>query len=282
MNNRFFKDRIKIARLTIKILLLIVIVSCNNGGTTDTPPAFIQFVQAPTENSVISTNSVIFVWRGSDDNFEYRYRLVELNDENPSDYIDWSNYSKDSEIEFTDLNEGKYQFQLEAKNKNYYTTLTRKFSVDAVKGPTLSFNKMITTSGIGLTDSVSIWMEDIQELAAFKLAIDFNPNLITFDGISGGKTVINSNFYQLIVPNFNSQEVKDEINRTGRIIVNSAFLKTGLSEDYLSGSGRILNIRFTGKSIGTTKLDFTSIELRKLDGTTIFYKTPGSGTYIIK
>ncbi|HPN39845.1 MAG TPA: triple tyrosine motif-containing protein [Melioribacteraceae bacterium] len=280
MKTKFFCNKIS-KYFTISLFLLIV-VSCNNGGTTDAPPAFIQFVQAPLENAILSSNSVIFVWRGSDDNFTYRYRLVELNDESPSDYIDWSNYAKDSEIEFTNLNEGKYQFQLEAKNKNYNTTLTRKFSIDAIKGPSLSFNKITTISSIGLADSVSVWMEDIQELAAFKVAIDFNPNVLIFDGVSGGKNVINSSFNQLIVPNFSLQSIKDDVNRTGRIIVNSAFLKSELSNESLSGSGKILNIRFIGKNLGTTKLEFTNIELRKLDGTIIFNKTPGIGTYSIK
>jgi hypothetical protein len=282
MKKKFLERIENNAKLLIMFLLILINISCNSSGTTDTPPAFVQFVQAPVENSILSSNSVVFVWRGSDDNFQYRFRLVELNDENPSDYIDWSNFSKESEIEFINLNEGTYQFQLEAKNKNFNTTLTRKFSVDAIKGPTLSFNKIITISNIGVSDSVSIWMEDIQELAAFKVAVDFNPNILIFDGVSAGKTVINSNFYQLIVPNFSLQSVKDDVNRTGRLIVNSAFLKTDLSDEFLSGSGRILNIKFIGKNLGTTKLEFTSIELRKLDGTIIFNKPPGSGTYTIK
>ncbi len=282
MKTKFFENIKNQAKRLLMFLLVFIVISCNSGGTTDAPPAFIQFIQAPLENAVLSTNTVIFVWRGSDDNFEYRFRLVELNDDNPSDYIDWSNFAKDDEIEFTNLNEGKYQFQLEAKNKNYNTTLTRKFSVDAIKGPSLSFNKITTISTIGMADSVSIWMEDIQDLSAFKLAVDFNPNVLIFDGVSGGKTVINSNFYQLIVPNFNLQSVKDDVNRTGRLIVNSAFLKTGLSDESMNGSGKILSIRFIGKSIGTTKLEFTSIELRKLDGTTIFNKPPGVGTYTIE
>ncbi len=267
----------------IKILLILLTISCNGGGSTEAPPAFIQFIQAPEENAVLSQNRVIFVWRSSDNNFMFRYRLLELNEENLSNYIDWSNFSTGTEIEFTELNEGKYQFQLEAKSKNYTATLTRKFSIDAIKGPILTFNKLSTSSLIGALDSVSVWMEDIQDLAAFKLSIDFNPNILTFEGVGVGQAAINSNFYQLIVPNVNTVEMKNEINRTGRLIINSAFLKSDASlSDALSGSGRILSIKFTGKNKGTTKLEFTNIELKKLDGSNIFYKTPVSGTYTIK
>lgn len=267
----------------LSIVLIFLTISCNGGGTTEAPPAFVQFIQAPDENAVLTQNRVIFVWRSSDNNFQFRYRLLELNDENLSNYIDWSNYSTDTEIEFTELNEGKYQFQLEAKSKNYTATLTRRFYVDAIRGPVLTFNKLSTTSSVGVLDSVSVWMEDIQDLAAFKVSIDFNPNIITFEGVSVGQAAINSNLYQLIVPNLNNIEMRNEVNRTGRIIINSAFLKSDAATSYsVSGSGRILSIKFLGKNIGTTKLEYTNIELKKLDGSNIYYKTPISGTYTIK
>ncbi len=269
----------------ILLILGVAFSSCNSGNPADVPPAFIQFVSAPVENSVLSNNDVLFMWKGSDEDFVFRYRLVSIDNEYDLDYIDWTSYKSLTEIEFTDLDEGKYRFELEGKSMGFVgSPLTRVFFVDAVKGPSLSFNKISTTSKIGVTDSVNIWMEDINNLSACRLVISFNPKVINLVSVSNGKFVLDNNFNQIIVPDFSNLDVISEANRTGKIEINSAVLMTLLTYpiNYLSGSGKILNLRFVGIAKGTSPLEFATIELYKADGTLITNGVPGTGIYKIE
>ncbi len=97
-------------KFLVRLFILLIGVafsSCNSGNPADVPPAFIQFVSAPNENSVLSSNDILFMWKGSDEDFLFRYRLVSIDNEYDLDYIDWTNYSSLTEIEFNDLDEGK-------------------------------------------------------------------------------------------------------------------------------------------------------------------------------
>ncbi|MFH0733772.1 MAG: hypothetical protein V1773_04255 [bacterium] len=277
-----------IMRLSYVILLLsvtFVINSCNSGNPTEVPPAFVQLLQAPNENEIITVSSVSFIWRGSEEKFQFRYRLLSIDNNSAYDYIDWTSYTSLTEIEFKNLDEGKYRFELEGKNLGFVgSPLTRTFFIDAVKGPSVSFNKLETKSNIGKIDSVSIWMEDVDSLTAFNFVINFNPKIINVVSVNSGKYITDNNFNQIILPDFSNSSVLTTVNKSGRLEVNSAVLMTLTSfpYNYVSGSGKILNIKFKGIAKGTTNLEFIVIELKKLDGTKINNGKPGLGVYKIE
>lgn len=275
-------------KFLVRLFILLIGVafsSCNSGNPADVPPAFIQFVSAPNENSVLSSNDILFMWKGSDEDFLFRYRLVSIDNEYDLDYIDWTNYSSLTEIEFNDLDEGKYRFELEGKSMGFVgSPLTRIFYVDAVKGPSLSFNKISTRSKVGVTDSVNIWMEDVNNLSACRFVISFNPKVINLVSVGNGKFILDNNFNQIIVPDFTNPNVISEANRTGKIEINSAVLMTLLTypNNFISGSGKLVNLRFVGIAKGTSPLEFSTIELYRADGTLISNGVSGTGIYKIE
>ncbi len=162
--------------------------------------------------------------------------------------------------------------------------LTRIFYVDAVKGPSLSFNKISTRSKVGVTDSVNIWMEDVNNLSACRFVISFNPKVINLVSVGNGKFILDNNFNQIIVPDFTNPNVISEANRTGKIEINSAVLMTLLTypNNFISGSGKLVNLRFVGIAKGTSPLEFSTIELYRVDGTLISNGVSGTGIYKIE
>ncbi len=286
IENFNIKSYIKpLSYLILLLSLTFVINSCNSNTPTEVPPAFVQFLQAPNENAVISTNSVSFIWRGSDDNFSFRYRLLAVDNDYSSDYVDWTSYTSVTEIEFKNLDEGKYRFEIEGRSLGVVgSPLTRTFFINAVKGPSVSFNRIETKSKVGRIDSVSIWMEDVDSLTAFNLMINFNPKIINVVAVNTGKYITDNSFSQIILPDFSNSSVLAAVNKTGNLEINSAVLMTLTSfpNNYISGSGKILNIKFKGIALGTTNLEFTTIELKKLDGSKITNGTPGIGVYKIE
>ena len=264
------------------LLISLFAVSCNTGGVVDNPPPFLEIIDGPKDSEVLSKDKVVFAWRGNGSGYTYKYRMLTLDSDNfPTVYQDWTSYSGTTTVTFSDLDEGKFRFEIQAKSGNVEPApLKREFFIDAIKGPSLMFFKTRTTLSVGKIDSVGIWMEDVTGLAGFSIVIAFDKSKLNLVSSSSGAYVIQKRFQQLTVPDLNDTAyVLKSVNQTGKIEITSAFLTDlgSFPNKSISGSGKILNLVFKGIAKGTTNLEITSIDLRDEKGVAISYNAPKSG-----
>ncbi|MCK9426303.1 MAG: hypothetical protein M0Q21_09725 [Ignavibacteriaceae bacterium] len=264
------------------LFISLFALTCNTGGVVDNPPPFLELIDGPQESEVLTKDKVVFVWRGNGSGYTFKYRLLSLDSDNfPSVYQDWTNYSTVTDITYSNLDEGKFRFEIQAKSGSLEPApLKREFFIDAIKGPSLMFFKTKTNVTVGKLDSVGIWMEDINGLAGFSIVVAFDNSRLNLVSASSGSYVVQKRFQQLTVPNLNDTTyVLKSVNQTGKIEITSAFLTDlgSFPNKSISGSGKILNLVFKGIAKGTTNLEITSIDLRDEKGVVISYNTPKSG-----
>lgn len=264
------------------LLISVFAVRCNTGGVVDNPPPFLEIIDGPLESEVLSKDKVVFAWRGNGSAYTFKYRMLSLDSDNfPSVYQDWTNYSTATDVTFSNLDEGKFRFEVQAKSGSVEPApLKREFFIDAIKGPSLMFFKTKTDVMVGQLDSVGIWMEDVDGLAGFSIVIAFDKTKLNLVSSSSGSYVIQKRFQQLTVPDLtDTAYVLKGVNQTGRIEITSAFLTDlgSFPNRSISGSGKILNLVFKGIAKGTTNLEITSIDLRDEKGVAIAYNAPKSG-----
>lgn len=264
------------------LLISLLAISCNTGGVVDNPPPFLEIIDGPQDSEILSKDKVVFAWRGNGSGYSFKYRMLSLDSDNfPTVYQDWTSYSTATEVTFSNLDEGKFRFEVQAKSGNIEPNpLKREFFIDAIKGPSLMFFKTKTNVSVGNLDSVGIWMEDVNGLAGFSVVIAFDKSKLNLVSASSGSYVIQKRFQQLTVPDFSDTAyVLKSVNQTGRIEITSAFLTDlgSFPNKSISGSGKILNLVFKGMAKGTTNLEITSIDLRDEKGVAISYNAPKSG-----
>ncbi|MDP3683495.1 MAG: hypothetical protein Q8S01_06130 [Ignavibacteria bacterium] len=264
------------------LFISLFALTCNTGGVVDNPPPFLELIDGPQESEVLTKDKVVFVWRGNGSGYTFKYRLLSLDSDNfPSVYQDWTNYSTVTDITYSNLDEGKFRFEIQAKSGSLEPApLKREFFIDAIKGPSLMFFKTKTNVTVGKLDSVGIWMEDINGLAGFSIVVAFDNSRLNLVSASSGSYVVQKRFQQLTVPNLNDTTyVLKSVNQTGKIEITSAFLTDlgSFPNKSISGSGKILNLVFKGIAKGTTNLEITSIDLRDEKGVVISYNAPKSG-----
>lgn len=264
------------------LLISLFTVTCNTGGVVDNPPPFLELIDGPKESEVLSKDKVVFAWRGNGSGYQFKYRMLSLDTDNfPSVYQDWTNYSTATDVTFSNLDEGKFRFEIQAKSGNVEPApLKREFFIDAIKGPSLMFFKTKTNVAVGKLDSVGVWMEDVNGLAGFSIVIAFDNSKLNLVSASPGSYVVQKRFQQLTVPDLNDTSyILKRVNQTGKIEITSAFLTDlgSFPNKSISGSGKILNLVFKGIAKGTTNLEITSIDLRNEKGVAISYNAPKSG-----
>lgn len=260
-------------------LTLILLYSCDS-GVVDNPPPFLEIIDGPTENSTLIVNYVSFAWIGSDNGFEFKYRLLALDEDNfPTSYLDWSDYSKKTEVTFENLDESRYRFEVMAKSQGFEEgPKNRIFEIDAFRGPSLSFFKSETEIPLGATDSISIWLEDVQDLIAMHSVLSFDESKIRLVGFSTGDFVSREGFRLMTVPFLLNSTTLLEINSTGKIEFESVLLpEFSYPEMSISGSGAFISLEFEAIAIGTSKIQYTLIEFYKKDGSVENSNTPREG-----
>jgi len=269
------------------LLLSVLALRCSTGGVVDSPPPFLELIEGPQESEVVSQDKVVFVWRGNGSGYSFKFRLLSLDSDNfPTVYQDWTSYSTGTDVTFSNLDEGKFRFEIQGKSGNVEPPpLKREFTINAIKGPSLMFFKTKTDVSVGKLDSVGIWMEDVTGLAGFNIVIAFDKNKLNLVSSSSGAYVVQKRFQQLTVPDLNDTSyVLKNVNRTGKIEITSAFLTDlgSFPNKSISGSGKILNLVFKGIAKGVTNLEITSIDLRDEKGVAISYNAPKSGIVEVK
>jgi hypothetical protein len=278
------KFRIKNIHIKILIILtsaLFFTTACNTTQVVDNPPPFLEIIEGPADGDVLTVNYVTFGWQGSDNSIEFKYRLLALDEDNfPTLYYDWSPYQKVNEVTFENLDESRYRFEVMARSDGQEGgPATRQFEINAFQGPSMSFFKSETEMGVGQTDSISAWLEDVDSISAVHLVVAFDPNYLQLEEVSKGSFVERENFELIIVPDFENTSVLDQVNQTGKIEINTAVLATlyTLPNKSLYGSGNLLTFKFRAIAPGNTKLNYTLIEFHTEDGREFSGNPPKEG-----
>lgn len=279
-------NKVLILNVFIIIISLITFNSCKDAGLVDNPPPFIQFITAPAQGAVLTDNSVSFKWRGATSNYTFRYRLLFLDRDNfPTTYLDWTNFTNTTEVTFNNLDEGKFRFELVPQSTGIIIDpLVREFFIDAVQGPSLLFFKASTTINLNAVDSISIWMEDVDSLTTFSAVISFDRTRLELLNVTNGQIASQNRMAQIILPDFSNASVINNFNSRGRIDIISAFLPelSGFSNNFVTGSGKVINLVFRGKARGQSNLTLTSLNMRKPTGEPINYNFPKNAIVIVQ
>lgn len=289
MNN--FRNKLKrisyFALFSTSLLLLIsMLSSCDAGGIVDKPPPFLEIISGPIQNEILNVDKVSFTWKGSGPDYTYRYRLSALDGDNfPTTYLNWSSYSNITEVTFSNLDEGKFRFEVQGRSSGVEPDpIKRDFIIDAVKGPSVLFYKTKTSIKLNGIDSIGLWMEDVNEFAGMSVVIAFDRSKMSLIGASAGQYVTSKKFNQVIVPDLYNSSVLQRVNQTGRIELSTAILMDlgSFPLTSISGSGKILNLVFKGISKGQSNIDITSLDLRDNTGKAISFNPPKNGIVVIE
>lgn len=267
------------------ILASFLLQGCNSSHVVDNPPPFVEITNGPENGEILNVNYVSFSWIGSDNSIEFKYRLLTLDEDNfPTVYYDWSQYSKTTDATFDNLDESKYRFEVMARSQGQEEgPVTRVFTIDAFRGPTMSFFKTETEMSVGDTTYIDTWLEDVDSLTAVHMVIAFDPDYLQFLGVEKGDFPERENFELITVPNFSDSSVIAEVNALGKIEINTALLATiyTLPRISITGSGSLLRLKFRAQTTGSTKLNYTLIEFQNEAGNTFTGNPPKEGVVII-
>lgn len=240
-----------------KLVLVVLLAGCFitgslliHGCTQSTPPpALITPLTAidtgPAENGIVTSSTVTFAFHGNADVDTFQYRI----DAAAGD--PWQS-TRQTSLTFNYLDEGQHLFELRGVNRNnFYTERTfqnRTFVVDAVKGQSAMFYPLRKTVGNGQSFLYDIKAEEVDQLYAAKLTIDFNHAIVEVDSIQFGPFVRSSGGDALNFPSVNSID-----NTFGSIIVNMVVV--GGHPKGITGSGIIA--RLYCRSLAVGDCDFT-------------------------
>ncbi len=275
-----------VAVLMLVILSAYLIESCESPNLVDNPPPFIQIIDGPKQNEVLSKDNVYFKWKGSSNDYQFSYLLSILDEDNvDTAYVDTTAWSNTTEAYFSNLDEGTYVFKVWGKSGSLIQADSREFVVDAIKGASLIFYKKETHVKLGDTAKISIWSENIDSLIAMRVVITFNKSKVHLFNVQKSRFIEKRDFNQVILPgdlsNPNSDLIK-QINSKGKIEIYTGFLSRNGNQKSLSGSGSLVDLNFVGIAKGESTVGFTKIELVSESNKLINAEIPKHATIIIE
>jgi hypothetical protein len=278
----------------VKFMMVLVIIlagqyivlSCDSPGLVDNPPPFIEITDGPNQNQVLNLDEVYFKWRGSSNDYQFRYVLLILDEDNvDTTYADTTQWDVNNEVYFSNLDEGFYIFKVWGKSGELQQSTQRKFQVDAITGKTLMFYKKETTVALNAVGSISIWTENIDSLVAMRVVVIFDKSRLELVSAQKSRFVERRDFTQVLLPaeiTMQGSDLLKSVNNTGKIELFSGFLTKNGNRKGLSGSGSLVQLNFRGKRKGNALVEFTKIELVSENKTLIQPELPKNANIIVQ
>ena len=157
----------KTLNITFAILILFTFYSCKQDGSLiDSPPEFLQFVEAPEDGDTLTTDDVTISWVGGDEAINFRYKLEYIDfSDSLFEFIPYGEYLPFKTAYLQNLDDGKYIFSLMGLNAGIEggpETLT--FYIDALAGTSLRYFPRTTNTLIDSVDTLSIIVDDVSNL----------------------------------------------------------------------------------------------------------------------
>ena len=132
----------------------------------------------------IEGSSASYSWEGNDFALEFRYKLeadslsgLDNEDRRVSQpYFEWSNWITEKNVEFPDLDEGKYTFHIQSRfdlvvEKEPYKSSS--FEINALSGPALRIYPLHQKAMAGDTIDVYLYLEDANPINLLQATLTF-------------------------------------------------------------------------------------------------------------
>ena len=227
---------------------LLILIGCEDkvsvrdnildSGNEDYEAPTILLSSGALGGEVINSEIISFVVEGNDLVNEYRFKL---------DSNLWSNWSDESTVTLSYLDEGDHTvyFQSRYESGDTSTTLQTSFIVDAVSGPALMFYPRRHQVDQGTTVTFSLLAEEVSDLMAAEINLNYDPSNIELLSISQG------DFFQSGQESIFSYEYN-----SGSIEILTSLLNS--DSPSVSGTGSLVNISFRKLQQGSSSIAFSS------------------------
>ena len=218
----------------IYVFLGVFIFSCDEyDPNSGTPKVDIHDV-AILDGSTFFTNSLTLSWEGNEFASDFSYRLE------PLDYdkivgIDtaWSEWSIDTSVTLTYLNEGNYNFYVKSRfNLDTEEDIPEmvSFTIDAVTGPALRMYPLYQEVTSGSSCDIYLYLEEVENLVGMELDISYNTAVISGIEITKGDLLANASAF------FTDPEYSDGVMR---------IIASPENFTVLNGDGAVAKLSFT-------------------------------------
>lgn len=217
-----------------------------------------------SEGDELDVTMASFSWSGEGGNSSEFAYMLEGRD---TKFSEWSNTKT---INYDYLDEGDYTFLVKERYANQVeqeSPTSRSFTVNAVKGFALIFEKYFTDAPSGSNFSIDVNVEQAKLLTGFKTIIKYNSSEVTFKSVEE-KTGIE---------NIDNVAVFERELSPGNLELNVLLLGT---DGGFIGDASVCTINFTSKTSSQSQISFVedSTIMRNANNTNITINTFRSAT----
>jgi len=209
-------------------------------------PPLATLVSGPSEGQTIAEASVSFSWVGQGSSSEFSFTLEGFD-------IDWSGWSTETTVSYTDLDDQSYTFKVMERYSNVdeqQSVTARTFQVDAVTGPALVLHRRFVSTKIGLRFQLEVLVEDITGMMGADVNIAFDPSLLQFESATEGAFLATGQHSGMVFV----ATSPDSANARGSLEIIASRL--GGNPVGVTGSGRLALLEFTALSAGERQITF--------------------------
>ena len=155
--------------------------------------------QVTIHDAAFFDNSTIDVsWEGNDYASDYSYRLQPLDySDTVYTYTSWSEWSTDTSVTLTYLDEGNYNFYVKSRFNidSEEGSDTIFFTIDAIDGPALRMYPLYQAVSAGSSCALYIYVEDVVDLMSFQVDVSYNTEFIADLSINAVSLLSNSSTF---------------------------------------------------------------------------------------
>jgi len=211
-----------------------------------------SILAGPQNGQTITNDSITIRWQGNTDAVLFSYKV---------DTDAWSAWSSATSTVLDYLDEGSHTLIVKAQHRNKTTEETNPssvtFIVDAVKGPSAMFYPRRIFVNAGAAFTYNVYAEEVNLLYGARMAIHYDPALVTIDTIQAGALMQGNGSSALLIPTID--------NSTGIAFVDVATV--GHKPKGVSGSGTLAILRCHALTAGSVDFTFSKTDCSYRDTT---------------
>jgi|ETN02SMinimDraft_2_1059926.scaffolds.fasta_scaffold09924_2 hypothetical protein len=214
-------------------------------------------------NHNVNGSDVDIDWEGNKYAFEFRYMLETEDYTYPSPYFDWSEWTSDTSVTLTNLDEGHYTFYVKSRFDNKEEQEPYKstdFEIDAIEGCAVRIYPMYQEITPESDFDLFVYVEECHDLMLMELKLDYNQDELEVSDITTEE----------IMPE-NTDLFETMYWENGDITIISGLLNGYSIQDLVNiqnGTTAVAKIRFHAKSQATWSqiiVDEGSSKLRNMN-----------------
>jgi len=264
---------------SLLLILYLVSIACDSLAPMPDPtnpydpnnphyePAKAIILDGPADGDTLRVSTATFRWTGNAIAGEYCYQF---------DHGDWLEWSIDSVVTFTYLNEENYRFRIVARADDQVQTMgdtvSVSFTVNAVRGPALMVYPRYTEISAGEECEIEIRAEEVDSLMGVEVEVIFDPAIIRI------KDIIYGNF--LFKDSNTSISFQEVDNTTGRI--SAVLVRVNESNPCVSGTGTLAIFKIEALSVGTTDIEINTSVYKDQNNDLIDVTQRGNGIIVVE